>query len=415
MQVSHIAPRYFPAISGSEFYIQEISEILHKRNHNIKVFCSNALDFHAFGTSKGKFVKTKRSKINNVDIFRYNIKYVPGISMFFNRTYSYYKKILKKISDWRFPPIDHINILSNGPFTPELFLSLLRNQTDIIHSICMPFANNLFALWAGKAKKIPTVCTPFYHFMNPRYQNSAYIRLLKKFDKILTCSHTESKYFIKKGLQKEKIQRIHMGIDNKKFLKGKPEKLRNQFDLREDQKVVLFCGYKNFEKGAISLLQAIKYVVKKIPNCTFIFIGPSTTAFNITKRKLGPLRKHIINLGVVPYYSKIKLNAFAAQDLYVMPSRSDAFGIAFLEAWIYKKPVIGANIGATPEIIKNNTDGMLVPFHSPVELAKTICHLLGNQQEAQRLGENGYQKVQNLTWDRVARRIEQIYQELIQN
>ena len=86
MQISHVAPRYFPAISGSEFYIQEISEKLQKRNHKIKVFCSNALDFRAFGSSKGKFVKTEHTQINNVNVYRYPIRFIPGISLFFNKT-----------------------------------------------------------------------------------------------------------------------------------------------------------------------------------------------------------------------------------------------------------------------------------------------------------------------------------------
>ena len=98
-----------------------------------------------------------------------------------------------------------------------------------------------------------------------------------------------------------------------------------------------------------------------------------------------------------------------------MPSRSDAYGIAFLEAWINKKPVIGANVGSTPEIIHHDDDGLLVPFHSPPALAKAICRLLSNEQEAHQFGENGYQKIHNRTWDRVATRIEGIYQELIQN
>jgi glycosyltransferase involved in cell wall biosynthesis len=206
-----------------------------------------------------------------------------------------------------------------------------------------------------------------------------------------------------------------MAIDPKNLLKGKAEKFRVQFNLQEDQKIMLFCGNKNFEKGAITILQSIKHVVKRFPTCVFVFIGPSTTAFNMTKKRLGPLRKNIINLGVVPYYATIKLNAFAAQDVYVMPSRSDAYGIAFLEAWINKKPVIGANAGATPEIIRHQTDGLLVPFHSPLELAKAICQLLENEQEAQRLGMNGYQKIHNQTWENLTTTIEHIYEELIQN
>ncbi|NVM27775.1 MAG: glycosyltransferase family 4 protein [Candidatus Helarchaeota archaeon] len=415
MFFSHVAPRYFPAISGSEFYIQQVSEILHKRNYSISVFCSNALDFHAFGSPKGKFVKEKFSKINEVPVFRHPIKFLPGINLFINNSYFYFKKVLKKLNLWHFLPYGFYNLLTNGPFVPELLLQLVRQKADIIHSVCMPHATNLFALIAGKIKKIPTICTPFYHFVNPRYHDPTYINFLNRFNMILTCSDKESSYLIKNGLQRDKIKRIHMGIDPKRFVKGKAGQFRDHFDLVDDQKLILFCGYKNFEKGAISLLLSIKHVVKKFPNCTFIFIGPSTTAFNRVKRNLGPLRKNIINLGVVPYYAKIKLNAFAAHDVYVMPSRSEAYGIAFLEAWVYKKPVIGANVGATPEIIQHEKEGLLVPFHSPSNLARAITHLLENEKEAERLGENGYQKVQNLTWDRVATRVERIYQELIQN
>ncbi len=415
MQISHVSPRYFPAISGSEFYIQEISEKIQDPNHKIKVYCSNALDFQSFGTPRGKRVDPGHSKINNIDIFRYPIKYVPGINVFLNNTYFAYKKVLKKLN-FRFNfPLTYLNLIANGPFTPHLPVQMLRDHFDIIHTVCMPLATNLFAMFVAKLKKVPCICTPFFHYMNPRYHDSTYIEFLNNFTKILSCSYSETKYLISNGLQKAKIKQIQMGIDTKKYFKGKADKFRLQFDLNDDQKIILFCGYKNFEKGAITLLHSVKYVVKKFPNCRFVFIGPSTTAFNRTKRSLGAFHQNIINLGVVPYYAKIKLDAFAAQDVYVMPSRSDAYGIAFLEAWINKKPVIGARVGATPEIIHHKTDGLLVPFHSPVELAKTICYLLSNEQESRKLGENGYQKIQNQTWDNIAIKIKEIYEELASN
>ncbi len=59
-----------------------------------------------------------------------------------------------------------------------------------------------------------------------------------------------------------------------------------------------------------------------------------------------------------------------------MPSRSDAFGIAFLEAWAAGKPVIGANIGATPEVIRNGIDGFLVEFDNPRDIAEKVVKLL---------------------------------------
>ena len=82
------------------------------------------------------------------------------------------------------------------------------------------------------------------------------------------------------------------------------------------------------------------------------------------------------------YYDKKKLAVFKETDVYCMPSRSDAFGIAFLEAWAAGKPVIGANIGATPEVINNNIDGYLVDFDNPHDIAEKVVKLLKKKRKS---------------------------------
>ena len=412
MYITHVIQRYFPAISGSELYFQRLSENLINR-HKIKVTCSNALDFNVFGNSNGKLVDENFSIINKVPIYRFPIKYQYIINKFPLIGYKRIKNLLKKISKLRIPPVDLYNILINGPNCPDLLNFLLKSDHDLIHSTCFPFSTNLYALITGKIKKVPTLVTPFFHFANSRYQDKALLRILKMFDKILTCSSLESKYIIQNSLNKnikEKIIQIKMGVDFKKFRKAEPSKLKSKFGI-ESCPMILFCGYKNYEKGAIHLLQSIKYVLKDISNVIYFFIGPSTKGFNIEKKKLSKtIRKHIINIGVVPYDNlKIKINSFAAADIYAMPSRSDAYGISFLEAMACKKPVIGANIGATPEIIKNNYTGILVPFGAPKILAKNIIKLLKNQNQRQELGENGYNQIKNQTWENISKMIEEIY------
>ena len=417
MDIIHIVQRYFPAISGSEIYIQRISEILSKR-HSIKVLCSNALDFNAFGNPGGKFINEYYSEIKNVPIFRFPIKYRYFINKFPLVEYKLIKNILKKLTKLNIPILDFYNILLNGPYCPGLLQYLLDCQSDIIHSSCFPFSINLFALIASKLNKVPAITTPFYHFANPRYHDQSLLRVLARFDRILTCTKLEARYLIKNiriKRIKDKIELIKMGVDIKKFKKAEPHKFRAKFEI-DTNPLILFCGYKNYEKGAIHLLQSIKYVIKKIPNAIYLFIGPSTKAFNLVKKALdAELKQHIINIGVVPYDNiKIKINSFAAADVYAMPSRSDAYGIAFLEAFACKKPVIGANIGATPEVIRDNIDGLLVPFGNPKILANAIIKLLKNPELRDKFGENGYEKIKNQTWESVSTSIERIYKKLVQ-
>ena len=97
-----------------------------------------------------------------------------------------------------------------------------------------------------------------------------------------------------------------------------------------------------------------------------------------------------------------------------MPSRSDAFGIAFLEAWASGIPVVGARVGATPEVIRENIDGLLVEFDDPVDTAQKVLKLLKNKKLRKKLGYSGQLKVsQNYTWEIVAEKTHQTYQNLI--
>ncbi|MEJ2294813.1 MAG: glycosyltransferase family 4 protein, partial [Candidatus Lokiarchaeota archaeon] len=145
--------------------------------------------------------------------------------------------------------------------------------------------------------------------------------------------------------------------------------------------------------------------------------GPSTIAFN---RELSKIRKikdaRIVNLSpdnLTGYLDKKKISAFKKSDIYLMPSRSDAFGIAFLEAWAAGKPVIGADIGATPEVIRNQIDGLLVRFNNKDEICEAVLKLLKNKALRKKLGQVGKEKVSRYyTWEKVVKKTVDIYSEL---
>jgi glycosyltransferase involved in cell wall biosynthesis len=278
----------------------------------------------------------------------------------------------------------------------------------------------------GKLTNKPTVCTPFFHFSNPRYLNKNYFEALQKFDKIIACTHLEKKILKEKlSIPEEKIKVIPMGVDYKKF--ELPKKLTpKRFNFKQkyfkpnekNHRMVLFCGYKNYEKGAVSILKAIPYILKKFRKVYFVFIGPPTIAFN---RELSKIQKaihpRVINLtpdNLTGYYDVKKIAAFNETDVFLMPSRSDAYGIAFLEAWASGKPVIGANIGATPEVIRDKVDGLLVEFDDYIDIAEKVVLLLKKKRLSKNLGIEGRNKVQeHLSWDIIVKKTHETYQELI--
>ena len=111
--------------------------------------------------------------------------------------------------------------------------------------------------------------------------------------------------------------------------------------------------------------------------------------------------------------NKLKKNFFAAIHIFALPSRADSFGIVFLEAWFYKKPVIGTDAGGIPYVIEHGNDGYIVPFGDVIELAKKIEVLINDKSLAKQFGDHGYAKtINNFDWDKQTRKIYQIYKSL---
>ena len=90
---------------------------------------------------------------------------------------------------------------------------------------------------------------------------------------------------------------------------------------------------------------------------------------------------------------------------------AESFGIAYLEAWACQKPVIGSRIGSTECVIEDGVDGALVTPEDPHDLARSIVRLLSDRDTRERMGRAGHAKtVARFTWDKVADKVEQIYQ-----
>lgn len=428
--ILYLPTRYFPSISGAEFYFQRMAEILTtKYKYNITIYTSNAIDFKALRDSNGKTLSKDNKyydKVNNLKINRFKVNYNLSENEILNKL-----KTIPALNTLILKDEILKAFIKNGPYLGDLLENLLKKpdlNSDLIHTTFFPYFNCIISLIVGRTIKKPVICTPFFHFTNPRYFDLRLIEVLKKFDLLIACTNLEKKFLIQKcKIQPEKIKVIPMGVDYEKFknvYKSSLERnyFKQKFFTKREQKykLILFCGYKNYEKGALSILKSIPYILNKIEKVYFVFIGPSTIAFNKEVSKIHKLENaRILNFtpdNLTGYFDKKKMAAFKEADIYLMPSRSDAFGISFLEAWSAGKPVIGARIGATPEVIRENIDGLLVEFDNPEDIAQKVIYLLKSKRLRKKFGFAGQLKVsQKYTWDIIANETHYTYKNLINN
>ena len=98
---------------------------------------------------------------------------------------------------------------------------------------------------------------------------------------------------------------------------------------------------------------------------------------------------------------------YAACDLFIMANREEGlgdiegFGIVFLEAGFFGKPVIGGISGGVPDAVQDGRTGLLVDGTSPPAIAQALTTILANQELAMRMGQTGREFALTLTHERV--------------
>lgn len=411
MNVCQVTPVYLPAnLTGSGKYVQYLSEGLTSKGHRVTVRTSTALSGEAFyNPFSRKFCRKRMEIINEVYVYRHKIHHFLGSSYFI--LHRFMNKLLPRSFD------EIIEILSTGPLISGLSTQFAESSYDVTHASPFPLVPVWLAYQAAKKAKIPFICTPFYHFgvsgQNFKffrcYRNRHFQSILTNADAIIACTNLEKKTLIKQGALGNRIHVIPMGVHPDLWRDISGARFRVRYGLRKE-KIALYAGIKAYNKGAIHLLQAMNIIEKVRKDVILIAIGVSTREWEREKKKHPGLK--ILDFEYKD--GQEKSDIFDACDVYAMPSRSDAFGIVFLEAWLCGKPVIGARAGALPEVIREGIDGYLVDFGNVDDLTQKILFLLDNPDISREFGKAGKEKtLNNFTWKQVVKKTEDVYQSVL--
>ena len=150
---------------------------------------------------------------------------------------------------------------------------------------------------------------------------------------------------------------------------------------KKTEKVITFLFLSNLmkEKGVNVFLNSIKSLQGVKEKFEVYIIGPSSD-ISIEEVRSYLVKNNIANVEVLgPIYGEDKYLYLNKSDVFVLPTFNDCFPLTILEAFQAGLAVISTNIGAIPDMVKNNVNGFIVPQNDSDSLAEKMKYLIENE------------------------------------
>lgn len=415
MHILHVVQLYHRA-SGAARYFIEIGERLVQAGHRVTVLTTDAFDLEHFWMPGRRRIAETHEEHQGVQVLRLPIRRRPGPPIL----YPVLRRGMVELARGGKRSIPLLRMLARlTPQLPglrDLLASPALADVALVHTtnITLDFAILPLADWAN-ARAIPHICTPFVHLGVPgdtqivRYYTMPHqIDLLCQAARVIVQTTLERDFLRGAGVPDQRMETVGVGVDPAELAGGDGDRFRREQQLTGP--LVLTLGAAAYDKGTIHVVEAMRRLWAQGSPAIWVQVGPLLDHFERFYATLSAdERARTRLLGYVP--DQTRRDALAAANLMAMPSRTDSFGIAYLEAWCYNLPVIGAQAGGVPEVIRDGVDGFLIPFGDTHALSTQIQYLLDNPTTAHTLGTHGKARVlQELTWEHKYAQVYRIYE-----
>ncbi|MBL7153778.1 MAG: glycosyltransferase family 4 protein [Phycisphaerae bacterium] len=229
---------------------------------------------------------------------------------------------------------------------------------------------------------------------------------MQRADKVIAVSHyTRSIIISRYGISGDKVEVVHNGVERN----GNDDWALADTGIRNDEKIVLFLGRITMQKGPEYFLYAARKVLEVMSNVKFVMVGSGDMMHRAIElaAELGIGHK-VLFTGFLRGQDVQKIYKMA--DLYVMPSVSEPFGIAPLEALDNDVPVIISKQSGVSEVLIH---ALKVDFWDVDEIANKIVAVLKYPPLQMTLKNHGNFEVRKLRWQDSAEKCVRIYEETL--
>ncbi|MFH1224994.1 MAG: glycosyltransferase family 4 protein [Candidatus Diapherotrites archaeon] len=379
MKVAQVCPFFHPVIGGWETAVLNISKGLIERGHEVTVFtCDEMHD---------------KTKIREREGFAEGVR-------------------VKRFPVW-FRVSDFYRIW------PGFIGELQKGKFDIVHAHNYRHFHcdaSAFLKGRGKYKLVLRTGMPFHPksaqlgMMRGIYDATMPKLLRGRIDGLFVYNNSEKEKFERLGFSGEQISTIPYGVEDLFFEEGNGAKFRRRHSLRS--KVVLCAARLHRYKGIETLIKAAAFLGRDDVSMVIAGDGDEKYAQSLLRlcRNMGVEDRVTF---VRESISREQLrNAYAACDLFVLPSIYESYGIALLEAMAQGCAVLASRTEGPAGIISEGENGMLFEPGGSAELAQKIGSLIDDGTARARLGRNAKAYAQNLRWEKIVCMIDAEYGKL---
>ncbi|MGM9811599.1 MAG: glycosyltransferase [Muribaculaceae bacterium] len=223
-------------------------------------------------------------------------------------------------------------------------------------------------------------------------------------DHIITVSNLTRRTVIEKyGISPDKVTTVHNAVEPLPDDYLKIEKTPRK------EKIVTFLGRITMQKGPEYFVEAAAMVLKKVHNVRFVMAGGGDMMekmIRLAARRGISDRFHFIGF----LRGKEVYEMYKNSDVFIMPSVSEPFGIAPLEAMQMGVPSIISKQSGCAEILDNV---IKVDYWDVNEMANAIYSIISYPSMSQQLHENGLDEVAGIVWKKAGTKVINIYKRLV--
>jgi phosphatidylinositol alpha-1,6-mannosyltransferase len=234
-------------------------------------------------------------------------------------------------------------------------------------------------------------------------------RILSRSEKVVTISEFTTREVLQLGVPRPRIVQLPLGFDVRRFEGIQPCQLPRQLGLVGNPWLLTVSRLEKRYKGIDTVLRALPLIAERVPDVRYVVAGDGRLRPDLERlaEQVG-CRDRVHFLGRVSSADLVAL--YSGCTAFVLMSRdrtadggAEGFGLVFLEANSFGKPVLGGNSGGIPDAVLDGVTGLLADPESLPSVAEQAVRLLTDRDLAERLGRQGRERVlRDLTWSATA-------------